>query len=312
MRETKLPGGHHTYVSICLNYMVLENWRDLTPRSVDDRSSRDDQTEIEVDQELCETDHHGVRLPRGLDSKVTAAGNHEDQKEQSIGFFYTKGLGNFLYVDEYLGCQSLLDEHPFLTYTTLYLGNHVNAGGEESHLDALLRTMKRIGRSKVAMLFFVKLTGSLGDIFTYHNAEPSSLSIAVLLALPLVCRAILDNVDDYLEAWEDLLNSLPCAVINESLELARLLLQANERRPHPRPLGEVYCKYPGCVINPLREAVERSDVDMVELLLQYGYPVNEEVYGRTALDRSIDIADEQLKQILVQYGGKRSNSRWNR
>jgi hypothetical protein len=87
--------------------------------------------------------------------------------------------------------------------------------------------------------------------------------------------------------------ALHVAAQSGNTEIARLLLEAG---------GNPKAEYSPDLYQPLHLDVQRRDLEMMKLLLDYGAPIGSWVHGQTALHYACEIGDLRMIELLLQRG----------
>lgn len=235
--------------------------------------------------------------------------NDENDNSSSLtGFSYSSCPGAPSYsgwVTRYLGCEPLLTRHPFITYAMTHWATHMKADSEEDHLANTLAFCKTIGGSKLSLLcvHFVDEAEKDHDreIVDMSDIDLNPLSIAALYGLDQACAAILADLSSY--GNYEPLESIPLAVLGNCPGVVEKILRYNRDRRRPKRLVKAVCLHSGIVVYPLHEAADYGKHRVLELLLEYGYDVDEEDdVMTTALDRAAFIEDVESTRLLLRHG----------
>ena len=323
-RDEKLPEGHRIFTEICMNYLTLHDWMERHPgaqRIVYTKLKEDQVAEI-TEKAQTHDDHEEYLMETGISKGLIDGlsrnvggtdtdGDHDYEYEDDdastslAGFSYASWPGGLAWISNYLGCDSMLAQHPFIAYAMTYWAMHMKADSEEYHLLKVLEFLRKIAGSKFSLLCvnFVDEAdkGYSREIIDMQGIDLNALSIAALYGLDWACESILEDLPSY--GNYEPLESLPLAVLGNWPNVAEKILMYNNGRPLQKPLQNFVCLHTGLILYPLHEAADYGKHGILKLLLEYGYEVDEEDdVTTTALDRAAFIKDVESARLLLKYG----------
>ncbi|KAI9795378.1 MAG: hypothetical protein M1833_007226, partial [Piccolia ochrophora] len=212
-RDKKLPKGHTSFVKTCMTYLTMHDWREKHPsgkRVVDPELGDEEAAEIVKEYQTSnngsEPSTRGNFPNRPVD-EFSRLDNDQDDEDRDdagssfTGFSYDSRFGRLHTISEYLGCQSMLERHPFVTYALKYWAKHMKDDSEEYHLLDVLAFLKKMAGSKFALLC-VNFVNKFSEDYTDEVVDDpvvhlNALNIAASYGLDHACESILADLSSY-------------------------------------------------------------------------------------------------------------------